>query len=123
MPNYKKENVFFIGLNQLDPYDQKRIKEIIFSQTLKLEREFKKLSSLRFHFKKYKEGGCVKYSVHLLIDGPTQPIAIDTKTANWDAVKVVNRVFDKARQRLVKKFKGDTSHPRSVSKEKLAKLR
>jgi len=117
MPEIKKENVYFIGLNHLDRYDQKRIKDIIYNQTSKLEREFKGLNALRFHFKKYDEGGSVKYSVHLLIDGPTRPIVVDTNTSNWDAVLVVNRIFDKARLRLEKIFKNSSNHRNGISKK------
>jgi len=122
MPEYAKSNVFFSGFNDLDRYDQRRIKEIIYSKTQKLERDFKNLRSLRIHFKKYEEGGSVKYSAHLLIDGPTKPIAIDTKTANWDAVLLINRIFDKAKVHLAKKFK-NYQRPRALSKKKLAALR
>lgn len=122
MPEYVRNNVFFSGFKDIDRYDKERIKDIIYTKSQKLEREFKKLRSLRFHFKKYEEGGCVKYSVHLLIEGPTKPIAIDTKTANWDAVKVINRIFSKARVHLGKKFKS-YKRPKSFSKEQLANIK
>ncbi|MEA3429684.1 MAG: hypothetical protein U9R08_00255 [Nanoarchaeota archaeon] len=120
MPEYAISNVFFSGFRDLDKSDKKRIKEIIYSKSEKLEREFKKIKSLRFNFKTYEEGGSVKYSVHLLIDGPSKPIAIDTKTANWDAVKVINRIFAKAKIHLEKKFK---SYKRSLSKEQASRLK
>lgn len=114
-----KNNVIFSGFNELDNYEKKRIKELIFSKTEKLEREFKNLRSLRFHFKKYSHGGRDKFSVHLLIDGPTRPIAIETNTINWDVVTVINRIFDKAMTHLGKVFKTYEKRPRSSKLQKL----
>lgn len=123
MPEAIRNNVFFVGLKDLDSFDQKRVKDIVYSEFEKITREFKDINSLRVHFKKYEEGGAKsKFSVHLLIDGPSKPIAIDTQTSDWDAIKVLHKVFDKAKTHLAHKFKGNTTHPVRISKEKKIRM-
>ena len=115
MPNAYRSNVYFAGLKNLDKLDQKRIKEIIMNHAEKLGRDFKKINTLKFHFKSYDhDGGARKYSVHLLIDGPTHPISIDTNTSNWNSVTVINRIFSKARRHLEKKF----NRPKEIAKRR-----
>lgn len=113
-----RKNVQFVGLNILHPDDQKAIKKIIYKDYITLERELKKLNGLRLHFKVYEKGGRKKYSVQLLIDAQTRPIAVNRvySPVQWDPVAIVHKLLDKAREQIIHTYKTDTSYQKGYTK-------
>jgi len=113
-----RKNVQFVGLNILDPFDQKRIKEILYEHYIELERELKQINGLRLHFKEYEKGGRKKYSVQLLIDAQTRPITVNKvySPVKWDPVAIVHKLIDKARKEIIHRYQTDTSYRKSYSK-------
>lgn len=103
----KRNNVQFIGLKDLHPDDQEKIKDIIYTKSLFIEREIKKINSLRLHFKTYKQGGNKRYSVHLMINSPGKVITADrvSESSRWDPIAAVYEVIDDAREQIRHKFK------------------
>lgn len=109
MQYVERNNVQFVGFNELHPDDQKRIKEIVYAHYIDLERELKRINSLRLNFKVYEKGGRKKYSVQLLIDAHTKPITVNKmySPVQWDPVASVHLMLDKAIKEVVHKFKTD----------------
>lgn len=118
MKYVEKSNVQFVGLKDIHPKDQERIKALVYKRYIELERELKKISGLRIHFKNYEKGGRKKYSVKLFIYSQTKPITVDTmySPAEWDPVACVHKVFDKARQQIIHMFKTDSSYRKPYEK-------
>ena len=58
----KSKNVFFVGLKNVHPDDQEKIKKIIYKDYISLESELKKIKSLKLTFKCYEKSGRKKYS-------------------------------------------------------------
>lgn len=109
----ERENVFFVGLNELDPFDQQRIKDIIYNEYIKIERELQHVGALKLHFKKYERGGRVKWSVHMFLDVPmAKPIVATSvcEPVKWDAVATVHKLLDKIRREIIHRYKTDTSY-------------
>lgn len=112
----ESKNVFFVGLKKLDYADQKLIKDILYDEYIKIERELKLPGKLKFHFKSYEKGGREKYSVHLFLDFPGGKPIVCTKVydpVKWDAVAAVHLLLKKARTQIVHRFKTDTSYQKS----------
>lgn len=113
-----RDNVYFVGLDKLDPADQERIKQIISSEYITLERELNRINSIKVHFKQYNKGGRTKYSVHLTIDAHAKPIIVDHvyEPVQWDAVATMHLLMKKARQEILHTFKTNTSWRKSYQK-------
>lgn len=112
----ESKNVFFVGLNKLDKADQKMIKDILYDEYIKIERELKLPGKLKLHFKSYERGGREKYSIHLFLDFPGgKPIVCTTvyDPVKWDAVAAVHLLLKKARAQVVHRYKTDTSYQKS----------
>lgn len=109
-----RKNVQFIGLDELHPDDQQRVKDIIFKDYITLERELKGINGLRLHFKSYEKGGKVKFSAELFIDAETKPITVNKvySSARWDPIAVVHILLEKARKEIIHRFHTDTSWDR-----------
>ena len=105
--NIKKNLVQFVGLNILDPADQKRIKDILYQHVIEIEREIKTINNVRIHFKEYEKGGRKKYSVQLLIDSPTRPITVNQmySPVQWDPIGIIHKLIDKAKRQIDHKLK------------------
>jgi hypothetical protein len=118
MKYVEKNNVFFVGFKDLHPDDQKRIKEIIYKDYILLERELKKINSLKLTFKTYEKGGRKKYSVKLLVDSQAHPITVDKmySPTEWDPVACVHKVLAKAREQIIHKFKTDSNYRKPYEK-------
>ena len=118
MKYVERKNVFFVGFNQLHPDEQKLIKNIIYKDYITLERELKKINSLKLTFKIYEKGGRKKYSVKLFLDSQAYPITVDKmySPAEWDPVACVHKVLDKARKEIMHKFKTDSSYRKPYEK-------
>lgn len=116
MQYVERNNVQFVGLNILDPADQKQIKQIIHDHYIELERELKQINGLRLHFKQYEKGGRKKYSVQLLIDAQTRPITVNKvySPVQWDPVAIVHKLMKKARQEIIHKYHTDDSHEKAT---------
>jgi hypothetical protein len=116
-PQYytKRDIVQFVGLNLLDPFDQKRIKNILYQHAIEIERELKTIHAMRIHFKEYEKGGRKKYSVQLLIDSPMRPITVNAmySPVQWDPVAIVHKLIDKAKRQATHKFKTDASYKKA----------
>lgn len=112
MVEIERPKIFFQGLKELDRFDQEKIRDIIYDEYIKLERELKKIIAIRIHFKKYERGGREKYSIKMYIDAPTRPFAVTTvyNPVEWDPVAIIHKLFDKARQQIVHRLKTDTSY-------------
>ena len=96
--------VEFIGLKELDEFDQKRIQEIVKKEISRLDYLFDKINAVRIHFKKHShEGNKHKYSTHILIDSPGHPMAVTKHTEDWDAVNSLHKALDKAKELIKKK--------------------
>ncbi|MBD3354820.1 hypothetical protein GF361_02450 [Candidatus Woesearchaeota archaeon] len=118
MKYVERKNVQFVGLDILDPADQKKIKDIIHKDYILLERELKKINGLRIHFKQYEKGGRKKYSVQMFVDAETEPITVNKmyNPVEWDPVAIVHKLIDKARQQIIHKFKTDSSYRKEYEK-------
>jgi len=118
MQYVERQNVQFVGLNDLDPADQKRIKEIIYAEFVILERELKNIKGLKIHFKEYSKGGRNKYSVQMTIEAQTGPITVNKMSSpvQWDPVAITHKLIEKARQEIIHKYKTDTSYRKSYAK-------
>jgi len=118
MKYVERANVQFVGLNILDPADQRQIKQIIHDHYIEIERELKQITSLRIHFKEYEKGGRKKYSVQLLINAKTHPITVNKmySPVQWDPVAIVHKLIKKARQEIIHIYKTDTTRPKAYSK-------
>jgi len=113
---YTKRNIVqFVGLDILDPFDQKRIKDLFYQHAIEIERELKTIHSIRVHFKEYKKGGRKKYSVQMLIDSPMRPITVNAmySPVQWDPVAIVHKLFDKAKKQATHKFKTDSAYKKA----------
>ena len=117
----EKKNVFFVGLNKLEPSYQQKIKAVIYKEYITLERELKEINSLKLTFKEYEKGGKNKYSVKLFIDSQAQPITVDhmPKTKEWNPVDCVHEVIKKARRQIIHRFKTDSSYRKDYEKGSL----
>ena len=113
-----RKNVQFVGLTKLDPVDQKRIKEIIFDNFIKLERELKNIRGLKLHFKEHKIGGRRKCSVHLTINAATGPLTVDKiySGAQWDPIAATHDILKNARQRIIHQYKTNSSYRKPYEK-------
>ena len=118
MQYVERKNVQFVGLDILDPADQKQIKDILYKDFVTVERELKQISGLRIHFKEYEKGGRRKYSVQMTIDAETGPITVNKmySPVKWDPVAIVHKLLDKARQQIVHKYKTDSSYRKPYEK-------
>ncbi|MBW2966764.1 hypothetical protein KY342_06695 [Candidatus Woesearchaeota archaeon] len=115
---YTKRNVVqFVGLKILDPFDQKRIKDLFYQHAIEIEREVKTINKIRVHFKEYEKGGRKKYSVQLLIDSPMRPITVNSvySPVQWDPVAIVHKLIKKARSQIIHKFKTDTPYKKAYN--------
>ena len=113
---YTERNVVqFVGLNILDPDDQKRIKDFLYQHVVEIERELKTINVIRIHFKEYEKGGRKKYSVQLLIDSPMRPITVNAvySPVQWDPLAIVHKLIDKAKRQVAHKFKTDTPYKKA----------
>ena len=99
----------FIGFNKLDSFDRVKIKDLVSNYADKMERDFKRITLIKLHYKPYKtEGTKQKYSLHLHIEGASKkPLAVShmQKAAEWDVVRATRRVLVKAMNLLGKAFK------------------
>jgi hypothetical protein len=118
MKYVEKNNVFFVGLNKLGPSYQQKIKDVIYNEYVTLERELKKINSLKLTFKEYEKGGKSKFSVKLLIDAETKPITVEhmPQKAEWNPVDCVHEVIRKARNQIIHKFKTDSNFRKPYEK-------
>ena len=118
MKYVEKKNVQFVGLNKLDPADQKQIKDIIYKDFITLERELKQINGLKIHFKEYEKGGRRKYSVQMTIDAETGPITINKMSSpvQWDPVAIVHKLMDKAREKIIHQYKTDSNYRKPYEK-------
>lgn len=95
--------VDFVGIKELDEFDQKRIKDIVEKEISHLDYIFGRINALKIHFKKHSQtGNKHKYSVHILIDSPGQPMAVSDHTEDWDVVNSLHKALDKTKE-LIKK--------------------
>jgi hypothetical protein len=113
-----KKNVQFVGLDILDPVDQKQIKDIIYKDFVTVERELKQIKGLKIHFKEYKKGGRSKYSVQMTIDAETGPITVNKmySPVQWNPIAIVHKLLDKARQEIIHKYKTDSDYRKPYEK-------
>ncbi|MBW2993641.1 hypothetical protein KY317_03650 [Candidatus Woesearchaeota archaeon] len=117
-PNMEIEsnNIIFVGLKELDRADQKLIRDILYDEYIKLERELKVPGKLKFHFKKNKKWGREKFSIHLLLEFPGGKPITCTRVydpVKWDAVATVHLLLKKAKAQIKHRFKTDTSYQKS----------
>ncbi|MBW2996487.1 hypothetical protein KY332_04265 [Candidatus Woesearchaeota archaeon] len=114
----ERKNVQFVGLDILDPADQKQIKDIIYKDFVTIERELKQINGLKLHFKDYEKGGRRKYSVQMTIDAETGPITVNkvSSPVEWDPVAIVHKLMDKARERIIHQYKTDSSYRKDYEK-------
>lgn len=101
------KNVFFVGLKNIHEKDQIKIKNIIYKDFQLLERELKKIKSLKLSFKCYQNGGRKKYSANLLIDLPGRPITVNNmvKKAEWDPIMITHQLLARARKEIMHIYK------------------
>ncbi len=113
--NIKRNIVQFVGLNILDPGDQKRVKDLFYQHAIEIEREIKTINSIRVHFKEYEKGGRKKYSVQLLIDSPTRPITVNHmySPVQWDPITIIHKLIDKVKRQIAHRFKTDTGYKKA----------
>jgi len=118
MQYVERGNVQFVGLEILDPADQEKIKEIIYKDFVILERELKNITGLKIHFKEYEKGGRKKYSVQMAVNAETGPITVNKmySPVQWDAVAIVHKLLEKARQEVIHKYKTNSSYRKSYEK-------
>lgn len=107
MEYVERNNVFFAGLDKVHPDDQARIKEIIHNEYIELERELKRINSIKMTFRTFEHGGKKKYAIELMIDAHTKPITINhvSSPVQYDPVAMVHEIMQKARREIAHKFK------------------
>ena len=113
----EKNNVFFTGLSELDKADAEAIKQIVHDKWITIEREIKADASLKIHFKKYKQGGREKFSVHMMLDYPGKPITAEKvyEPVRYDVVGITHKLIEKIKKEIIKKFKTDTSYKKEYN--------
>jgi hypothetical protein len=116
-----KNNVSFVGLDELTPGQQEKVKQIIYEHFVELEREIKHIRGLKVTFKAHnkKEGNPrKKYSVTLFLDTLTKPITVNHiyREAQWDPVTCTHLAIDKAREEIMHKFKTNTDYRKPYQK-------
>lgn len=106
----KNFNIKFVGLNnlQLEAYQKYNLKKISSNESFKLQREIHNEFSLVIHIKEYqKDGSRQKYAVNLRVEFPGKVVAVSQD--DWDPETALRKTFDNAKNKLKKKFKGDSS--------------
>ena len=114
-----KQNVQFIGLNEIDSEVQEQIKRVIFEHYVELERTLKNIRGLKIHFKPQKNtGGRVKYSAHMTVEAPTGRITVDKIPSNiqWDPVAIAHQLIKKAKAEILHKYKTDSQFRKPYEK-------
>lgn len=113
----ERNNVFFVGLKQLDKTDAESIKDLIYEKWPSIEREIKANAKLKITFKTYKHGGRDKFSVHMLLDYPGKPIIAEKvyEPVRWDVVAITHKLLEKIKKEVIKKFRTDTSYVKDYS--------
>lgn len=114
----ESDNVFFVGLNEIDYADQKLIKNILYDEYIKIERALGVAGMLKFHFKKYEHGGREKYSVHLMLEFPGGKPIVCTQVydpVRWDAVAEVHLLLKKAKAQVEHRAKNIINFNKSRS--------
>lgn len=101
------KNIDFVGLDELHPEDKETVRSIILTKYPFIEREIKRINSLKLHVKSYKEGGNKRYSMNLLIDSPGGVITADqeSSSAEWDPIASTYLLIDKVREQIKHKFR------------------
>lgn len=117
----ERQNVFFVGLNELDPMDQAKVKDIIYKEFEQLARELKTIESLKIHFKRYKKGVNDKWAVEMTINAHTHPIVVShiREAARWDVVACIHQLMENARKEIMHKFKLGTSYDKPYAKGRI----
>jgi len=106
----KNFNIKFIGLNEvkLKPYQKYNIKKITANEAFKIQRQVHNEFFLNIHLKEYeKDGNRQKYSVNLRVEFPGQ--IITSTQEDWDVETALRKTFNNAKNKLKKKFRGDSS--------------
>jgi len=104
---FVESNISFSGLKEIHPDDRQKIKEIIYTKYIFIERELGKINAFKFYCKTHVKGGKKKYSIHLLIDSPKGIFTVDhvAEPSEWDPVAIVHMVINKARDEIKHKLK------------------
>lgn len=102
-------NINFVGSDDIDKEDIKRINDIIKKEFEFLDRELKGVNNIKMHFKRHEIGGRVKWSAHLFVDWPNKKI-IDVESVGWDLIKATHEVITKAKNHINHLLKGETSY-------------
>ena len=119
--SYEEPVIQFIGLNQLKPEDQAKVKELTANYHEKLQRMVQNITSLVVHIKEHEKTGKkeedsktkrIKYVVHVRMVAPMRTFA-SSKAVDWDIARVVHKAFRDVEAEVKHAFKTDTSYKKS----------
>lgn len=101
------ETIRFVGLNELEKTQQKKIKDEATKYYEKFERCLRDITSFTVHIKEYKkEGAKCKYSLHVRLNAPSK--TFEAEKADWDLERTLHKTF-KALDNEIKHY----SHPQN----------
>jgi len=84
-----------------------RVRDILYNKYPFLERDIKKINSIKLHIKVHKEGGRNKYEMHLALDSPGGIFTADHAAiaAEWNPVATAHSLIEKIRAQIQHKFR------------------
>ncbi len=113
------EQIRFVGVKGLDPYNRVSAMRISRNYYEKIRRDINNLITLVVNVKSYsKTGGKAKYSIHVQCIAPTRSFA-SCKAHDWDLSKALHKAFRDVRMQIKKRLKTDVTKPRTYSAKDL----
>lgn len=104
------EPIQIIGIKDLDDMEIDAVNRLVNRYYPKIQREFRNITSLTIHIKKYEKGGKqTKYSIHIKAIAPTR-IFVSTKGFDWDINKALHKAFNDIIDRVHHSLHTDEQH-------------
>ncbi|MBU0470902.1 MAG: CBS domain-containing protein [Nanoarchaeota archaeon] len=108
----KNFNIKFVGLKEADlkPHQTFNLKKIASNEAFKLQRQLRnEVFDLVIHLKLYhKDSNKQKYSINMRLEFPSE--IVTSSESDWNFETALRKSFNNAKNKLKKKFKGDSSH-------------
>lgn len=98
----------FDNFKILTAEQQKRTKEIVETESKKLEREMGKIQKLVLTFKEYETDGTQhKHMVNMRVEGTGKPITVEHNVASWNELTCIHKLFQKVANQVRKRYHTD----------------
>lgn len=115
-----EEQIRYVGLSDLDPYDQRRVQDIAVTEYNKrIKRYTKNVTSLVIHVKAYdkkkggkgeeKENQKKKYAINIKAVTPGK-IFVENKAVDWDLARCMHQGFQNLQKMIISRYKDDVSY-------------